>query len=114
MQAITIFHLYGSTHFWVVPVRRISNPEEVYSEKASSWILNPPHASHIGEMWERVIETVRRNLNTIIMESKKPLTHDVLNTFIHEVCAVINSRPFANVSVDPTQSQVLSHSVLLT
>lgn len=42
-----------------------------------SWILNPPHASHIGEIWERVIETARRILNTITMQSKKPVKMDM-------------------------------------
>lgn len=68
----------------------------------------------MGGVWERTIGTARRILNAIIMQSKKLLTHDVLNTFMSEVCAVVNSRPLANVSVDPTQPSVLSPSVLLT
>ncbi|XP_062593639.1 uncharacterized protein LOC134255146, partial [Saccostrea cucullata] len=83
-------------------------------ENGSTWIFNPPYASHMGGIWERIIGTARRILDAIIMESKKPLTHDVLNTFMYEVCAIINSRPLANVSVDPTQPSVLSPSVLLT
>lgn len=83
-------------------------------ENASTWIFNPPYASHMGGIWERIIGTARRILNAIIMESKKPLTHDVLNTFMYEACAIINSRPLANVSIDPTEPSVLSPSVLLT
>lgn len=106
----------GSTDALNINAINIESPtlKKYMVENGSTWIFNPPHASHMGGIWERIIGTARRILNAIIMESKKPLTHDVLNTFMYEVCAIINSRPLANVSVDPTQPSVLSPSVLLT
>ncbi|KAL5015727.1 hypothetical protein ScPMuIL_005316 [Solemya velum] len=106
----------GSTEALMINTVNVeSTPVKMFIvENGCTWIFNPPHASHMGGVWERTIGTARRILNAIIMQSKKLLSHDVLNTFMSEVCAIVNSRPLANVSVDPTQPSVLSHSVLLT
>ncbi|XP_061190615.1 uncharacterized protein LOC133198553 [Saccostrea echinata] len=66
------------------------------------WIFNPPHASHIGGAWERMIGITRKILNSMLTDaSGKTLTHDELNTFMAEVCAIINSRPLVPISTDP-------------
>jgi hypothetical protein len=46
--------------------------------------------------------------------SGKTLTHDVLNTFMAEVCAIINSRPLVPVSTDPDSPLILTPAMLLT
>ena len=46
--------------------------------------------------------------------SNKVLTHEVLVTFMAEVCAIVNARPLVSVSTDPENPQILSPSMLLT
>ena len=46
------------------------------------WIFNPPHSSHMGGVWERLIGVARRILDSLISEySSKNLTHEVLNIY---------------------------------
>ncbi|KAL5020965.1 hypothetical protein ScPMuIL_000120, partial [Solemya velum] len=79
------------------------------------WIFNPPHSSHMGGVWERMIKTTRRILDSMLLEmSGKALTHDVLTTLMAEVSSIINARPLVPVSTDPESPQVLSPSTLLT
>nr|XP_034339039.1 uncharacterized protein LOC117693077 [Crassostrea gigas] len=54
-------------------------------EKQTVWIFNPPHSSHMGGIWERMIGITRRILNSMILEvQSKDLTHEVLTTFLAE------------------------------
>ncbi|XP_053402806.1 uncharacterized protein LOC123550418 [Mercenaria mercenaria] len=77
------------------------------------WVFNPPHASHMGGSWERLIGIARRILESMI-RTVTTLTHDVLVTLMAEITAIINSRPLVPVSNDPDNPEVLSPSMLLT
>ncbi|XP_015230163.1 PREDICTED: uncharacterized protein LOC107084718 [Cyprinodon variegatus] len=55
-----------------------------------TWIFNPPHASHHGGAWERMIGLARRILDSMFLQLKNKLTHEVLVTFMAEVAAIIN------------------------
>ncbi|XP_061170885.1 uncharacterized protein LOC133180358 [Saccostrea echinata] len=79
-----------------------------------SWIFNPPHASHFGGVWERMIGCCRRILDALLLENKHDLTHEVLSTFMLEVCAILNARPLVPVSSDPEKPEVLAPCQLLT
>lgn len=62
-------------------------------EKGITWIFNPPHSSHMGGVWERMIRKTRQILDAVLLNSSsKNLTHEVLVTFLTEVSAIINSR----------------------
>ena len=76
--------------------------------------FNPPHASHFGGCWERMIGVSRRILDAMILKEENRLTHESLVTLVAEICAIINSRPLLSVSKDPDHPEVLSPSVLLT
>ena len=79
------------------------------------WKFNPPHASHMGGVWERMIGVSRRILDSMLLrEGSKNLTHEVLTTLLAEVCAIVNGRPLVPVSTDPESPCVLSPSMLLT
>ncbi|XP_070206193.1 uncharacterized protein [Littorina saxatilis] len=79
------------------------------------WRFNPPHASHMGGVWERMIGVVRRILDSLLMDAKrKPLTHEVLCTLMAEVCAVVNSRPITPIYHEPDSPLILNPSMLLT
>nr|XP_055045170.1 uncharacterized protein LOC129431346 [Misgurnus anguillicaudatus] len=84
------------------------------SEQGCSWEFNPPHSSHMGGSWERMIGIARRILDSMFLQLNTRLTHDVLCTLMAEVTAIINARPLLPVSADPEQPFILSPSMLLT
>ena len=80
-----------------------------------TWIFNPPHSSHMGGVWERMIGIARRILDSLMSEMKtKSMTHEVLTTFMAEVSAIINARPIVPIMTDPASPFLLTPSVLLT
>lgn len=93
-----------------------NGPVKTYLTNAKiTWVFNPPHASHFGGVWERMIGSVRRILDALLLESRSlDLTHEVLSTLMAEVCAIVNSRPLIPVSSDPEAPDVLSPSLLFT
>ena len=56
----------------------------------------------------------RRILDAMLRSNTVNLTHDILTTFMAEVCAIINSRPIASISYDPDAPHVISPMQLLT
>lgn len=81
----------------------------------STWIFNPPHASHMGGVWERMIGLTRRILDSLLLDVPgSGLTHEVLVTFLAEVSAIINARPLVPLSSDPEDPYPLSPNMLLT
>ena len=79
------------------------------------WIFNPPHASHMGGVWERMIGVARRILDSLLSDVRmKDLTHEVLTTFMAEVSAIVNARPIDPVSTDSENPAIITPSVLLT
>lgn len=89
--------------------------KEYLTESKILWVFNPPHASHFGGVWERMIGSVRRILDALLLENRSfDLTHEVLSTFMAEACAIVNSRPLVPVSADPEAPAVLSPSMLFT
>ena len=73
-----------------------------------------PHASHFGGVWEKMIGSCRRILDSLLLNHKADLTHEVLTTFMIKVCAILNARPLVPVLSDSEASEVLSPSLLLT
>lgn len=89
--------------------------KEYLRNNGTVWSFNPPHSSHMGEVWERMIGIVRRILDSMMLQvSNKPLTHEVLVTFMAEASAIVNARPLVPVSTDPDMPQILSPAMLLT
>lgn len=84
-------------------------------ENGTRWIFNPPHSSHMGGVWERMIGVTRRLLDSLLLDTAGGyLTHEVLSTFLAEVSAIINSRPLVPLSSDPENPYPLSPSLILT
>ncbi|XP_026178998.1 uncharacterized protein LOC113139742 [Mastacembelus armatus] len=84
-------------------------------ERGCSWMFNPPHASHMGGSWERLIGVVRRILDAMLVRNgSSHLTHEVLSTFMAEVMAIVNARPLVSISTDPDCPEILTPSKLLT
>ncbi|XP_062846307.1 uncharacterized protein LOC134305914 [Trichomycterus rosablanca] len=80
-----------------------------------TWVFNPPHSSHMGGSWERMIGIARRILDAMLPKvPASKLTHEVLTTFMAEVSAIVNARPLVPVSSDPENPQILTPATLLT
>ncbi|XP_040261634.1 uncharacterized protein LOC120977669 [Bufo bufo] len=93
-----------------------SKPVQDYlARNGCTWIFNPPHASHMGGSWERMIGITRKILDCMLMDSNfSRLTHETLTTFLAEVSAIVNSRPLVPVSMDPESPAILTPATLLT
>lgn len=89
--------------------------KEYLRNSNSTWQFNPPHASHIVGVWERVIGITRRVLDSLLMNGiKNKLTHEMLVTFLAEALAIVNSRPLVPLTSDPDDPTPLTPSLLLT
>ncbi|KAL3983862.1 FRAS1-related extracelluar matrix protein 1/2 [Sarotherodon galilaeus] len=89
--------------------------EKYLNKQSCTWVFNPPHASHMGGAWERMIGIARRILDCMLLEQRKSrLTHEVLTTLMAEVAAIMNARPIIPVSSDPESPCILTPAMLLT
>lgn len=88
--------------------------DKIYSYCAKNnveWVFNPPGASHMGGIWERVIRTIRRVLAALLGNAR--LNDEILQTLLCEVESIINSRPITKVPSDPQDPQALTPNHLL-
>ena len=76
------------------------------------WHFNPPGASHMGGLWERMIRTVRKVLAGISSIGTR-LTDEILQTLLCEVESIINGRPITKASDDVNDLKALSPNHLL-
>ncbi len=87
--------------------------EDYLYKNGAVWIFNPPHASHMGGVWERMIGVTRRILDSLLTNvAAGKLTHEVLVTLMAEVTAIVNARPLVPVSSDPECPEILSPAML--
>ena len=75
------------------------------------WIFLPPMAHHRAGVWERMIKSVKKHLNSVL--GKQPLELDVLVTMLAQVEAILNFRPITQVSDDPNDMEALSPAGIL-
>ena len=81
-----------------------SDMKKFLSRKGIVWKFNPPHASHMGGVWERLIGVSR-----IILDSD-----EVFITLMAEVCQIMNSRPISGIPLNTDCDTPLTPSTLLT
>lgn len=78
------------------------------------FLMNTPSASHMGGVWERQIRTIRSVLTAILDQSGKRLDSASLRTFLHEVMAIINSRPLTTEHLnDPNMEPLTPNHILI-
>lgn len=75
---------------------RDDNLQNALLKRQIAWEFNPPHASHMGGVWERQIRTVRKVLQAIIGE--QVVDEERLHTLFCEVEAIVNGRPITPTS----------------
>ena len=75
------------------------------------WQFNPPNASHMGGVWERMIRSVRRVLSAVV--GQQTLNDDSLNTLMCLAENTVNSRPLTTVPSDVDDLSPLTPNHLL-
>ncbi|XP_053699346.1 uncharacterized protein LOC128746321 [Sabethes cyaneus] len=80
-------------------VREIVSPD-------TEWVFLPPASPHMGGAWERLVQTVKRNL-AAIRPVRNP-TDESLRNMLIEVENTINSRPLTHVPVEDPDAPVLT------
>lgn len=73
--------------------------------------VNPPSASHMGGVWERMIRTARNVLQGLLRTHGGRLNTSSLRTLLYEVMAIMNSRPLSAVT---EEDMPLTPNMLLT
>ena len=76
-----------------------SNIEKHMTQNETEWHFNPPCASHMGGVWERMIRSARTILKALAEE--QVLTDEQLHTLMTETEKIMNDRPITPVSSDP-------------
>ena len=80
------------------------------SQQGVQWHFNPPAASHMGGVWERLIRSVRSVLQRVLKE--QIVNDEQLLTIMTEAEKIVNDRPLWSPSEDP-EAQPLTPSELL-
>ena len=78
------------------------------------WEHNPPHSSHMGGVWERMIRSVRNILSSSLQEHSGRLNDESLRTLFAEVEAIVNSRPISIENLNDHEFVPLTPNHLLT
>ena len=71
------------------------------------WTFNPPHASHMGGVYERMMRTIRKVFLGVLHPNVR-LTDEILETVLCEVEGIINGRPITKLSPDVDDIAVLT------
>ena len=82
-----------------------------YAQREIKWKFNPPAASHMGGVWERMVQTTKRVLKSLLKE--QILTDEVLATVMAEAVNIVNSRPLTRKSDSHLDYQPLTPNHLL-
>ncbi|XP_075250856.1 uncharacterized protein LOC142343055 [Convolutriloba macropyga] len=75
------------------------------------WTFNPPLAPHFGGVWERLIQTAKRNL-LLVLDSRK-LKLSVFQTVLAEAEVILYSRPLTHVGCSISDEGPLTPSNFL-
>ena len=76
-----------------------------------AWKFNPPAASHMGGIYERMIRAVRHVLKMVLHEQQ--ISDEALVTALAEVEKILNDRPLTPLSDRPDDLQPLTPSHIL-
>ena len=80
-------------------------------QRKIKWKYNPPAASHMGGVWERMVQTTKRVLKSLLKE--QIVTDEVLATVMAEAVNIVNSRPLTRNSDSDLDDRPLTPNHLL-
>ena len=85
--------------------------EKTLHQREIEWHFNPPSASHMGGIWERMIRTAKTILKSLIGE--QTVSDETLSTFMAIVENILNDRPLTPPSSDCRDLAPLTPNKLL-
>ncbi|XP_053691452.1 uncharacterized protein LOC128739970 [Sabethes cyaneus] len=77
-----------------------------FVSSSTSWHFNPPAAPHMGGSWERLVQSVKRNLSEMKLPTR-PTDEELRNALI-EVEGILNARPLTHVPVEDEAAPALT------
>ncbi|XP_011644659.1 uncharacterized protein LOC105429446, partial [Pogonomyrmex barbatus] len=80
--------------------------EEYCTSQSIEWKFIPPHAPHMGDIWEAGIKSCKYHLKRVIGEMR--LVFEEFMTVLAQIEACLNSRPLCQLSSDPNDLQALT------
>ena len=80
--------------------------QEEFTSAEYSWTFNPPASPHMGGVWERMVQSVKKCLDAS-MTSRYP-TDEVLKCLFAEAENIVNSRPLTYVPLDSPDDDILT------
>ena len=86
---------------------------EWYSCPLPKWRFQPPAASHMSGVWERLIRSVRKAMRAVLGSQGALVGLETLRTVFAEVTSILNSRPICPSSDDPNDLEPLTPNHLL-
>lgn len=63
------------------------------------WRFQPPTASHMSGVWERLIRSVRKAMNAVLSKPGTAIPLETPRTVFAEVTPILNSRPISPASM---------------
>lgn len=89
--------------------------EPTLRQQLAEWRItfhfNPPHAPHLGGVWEREIKSIKASLRVVL--GSKPIPETVLCTVIIEVEGTLNTKPLGYISADPAHPGLIALNMLV-
>ena len=76
-----------------------------------AWHFSPPSAPHFGGVWERLVQSAKTALNSIL--NNRSISDEVLSSAIVGVESLLNGRPLTHIAVDPREPEALTPSHFL-
>ena len=86
--------------------------ENTLAPQMIQWHFNPPASPHMGGVWERMVQCVKRALYAILKNRVVP--QEVLRTTLIEIEALLNSRPIGYIPADAGDVEPFKSLSLLT
>lgn len=96
-------------------IQRSLNEKDVewHCQPLVKWHFQPPTASHMSGVWERLIRSVRNAMKAILGHPHAFVTRETLRTVFAEAVGILNSRPLCPSSDDPIDREPITPSHLL-
>ena len=76
-----------------------------------TWFFNHPTARHMGGIWERIMQSVKKILKALL--SEQIVGEESFLTVMAEAEAIVNSRPLTSNPDDPADAEPLTPNHLL-
>ncbi|XP_075163644.1 uncharacterized protein LOC142236255 [Haematobia irritans] len=84
---------------------------EKYNLHGFSWHFIPPHAPHMGGLWESAVKSMKSHLRKVASNLK--FTFEEFSTLLVRIESILNSRPLSPMSEDPFELNPLTPGHLL-